>query len=598
MQLAKRDAMMIDSNEAAKNEGAHRRGHLNEADASLLCHLTKRLNACSHIMEVLEEALSGLVAIAGASRVAILAFDAARAGSTCVVAKGLGATEESLLANEVTPDLCRRIISDGGGETVDVEDDALLDKLAAIFDTPGLLSIPVATADSVRGLILIAGDGKATDQGRREMDLMATVANSVAAAVARCEFMAEMERQVASLSMLQSVTCDVTQVVTSSLNLRDVLDRVAEATASILGADASAVWLLDSSTKTLGVEAICRLSKEFGRRDRLALGVKPAGFVAEGQLTLSIADIASDEDANLRDLASREGVTSYAGVPLMLRGQCIGVIEAFARGGPRQFSEEDMQRLVALGHQAAVAIENARLFQAERDTVTKLRQLERHKTDFMAMLAHELRTPLTSIKGFAQLVLRQNACAKPEVVERYSRIIETESNRMIGIINDILDISKMEAGLLEMSRQPLSMPDLIHQAVAAAEPLSRDHVLELHVPETLPLIRGDAAKIEQVLTNLIGNAVRYSPAGEPVEIGATADDEGVTVWVNDRGRGIPVDKFNHIFNKYGMVEDGNGESRSGLGLYISKNFVEAHGGQMWVESEEGKGAKFLFKLYY
>jgi signal transduction histidine kinase len=208
---------------------------------------------------------------------------------------------------------------------------------------------------------------------------------------------------------------------------------------------------------------------------------------------------------------------------------------------------------------------------------------------------------MTSIKGFAQLLLRQNNHCKPDIVERYAHIIEGESNRMIGIINDILDISRMEAGLLDMWKQPICLVSLTRRVAEEMEHLHRGQVLELDLPESLPLVRGDATKIEQVLLNLISNAVKYSPEGEPIEIGARADNEGVIVWVNDRGRTIPVHKFDHIFDKFNGSDgnDAGEETRSsGLGLYISKNFVEAHGGKIWVESEEGKGAKFLFKLYY
>lgn len=398
-----------------------------------------------------------------------------------------------------------------------------------------------------------------------------------------------------------STLYEITQTLTSSLNVQDVLDLIASSSARLIETDAASLWLLDGNGGELGVAAAFGLSDEFRQGARISLGSKPSGWIAENRQSLAIGDMKLDDDASVKRLASYENVVSYLGLPLLLRGRCIGVVEVYARQNPRDFGGKDVEYLTVLGNQAVMAIENARLFQVERDTATKMRQLERHKIDFMSMVAHELRTPLTSIKGFAQLLQRQNACAKPDVVERYSTIVEAESNRMIEIINDILDISKMEAGMLEISKQPLQLSDLIRYVVDAADHLSQGHVIELSVPESLPLIRGDAAKIEQVLINLIVNAVRYSPEGEIILIGASADDDGVTVWVNDRGRGIPASKFDHIFNKYIVSDNGSDAMKSGnsgLGLYISKNFVEAHGGEMWVESEEGKGAKFLFKLRY
>lgn len=398
-----------------------------------------------------------------------------------------------------------------------------------------------------------------------------------------------------------SVFYDVAQAVTSGLSLQEILDRIVQASAYLLAVDAAAVKLVDNSTEELSIKAACGLSEETGPGTRIASGTKPTRWVVDNQRTLIINDMFSDDEPDLKELAGREDVRSYLGVPLTLRGRCIGAIEVYSRRSLRHFTEEDIECLTTLGDQAAIAIENARLYQAERDTATKLQQLERHKSDFMSMVAHELRTPLTSIKGFAQLLQRQNSPSDADGAGRYLSIIEAESNRMIRIINDILDISRMEAGLLQMCKQPLSLSDLIQEVVESAGVLCRGHAIEVSLPKSLPMVHGDAAKIEQILVNLISNAVKYSPDGEPVQIGASADEEGVTVWVNDRGRGIPADKFDHIFNKYKIIDydsDFGKSKSSGLGLYISKNFVEAHGGKMWVESEEGKGAKFLFKLYY
>lgn len=231
---------------------------------------------------------------------------------------------------------------------------------------------------------------------------------------------------------------------------------------------------------------------------------------------------------------------------------------------------------------------------------------------FMTMMAHELRTPLTSIKGFAQLLLRQDV-DRLQLTERYARVIESESNRMIGIINDLLDVSKVEAGLLPIRKHPVDVGDVIQSALGLAEPALNGHSVVLKLSECLPVVFGDAGRIEQILSNLIGSVAKYSAQGELIEIGASVDEEGVTFWVSHESRSIPADKFDHVFNKFENVvstsEDvvkqlnlGDGgvaakqAQGSGLGLYIAKKLVEAHGGEIWVESENGKGAKFLFKL--
>ncbi|MBI4318876.1 MAG: HAMP domain-containing histidine kinase [Chloroflexi bacterium] len=223
-----------------------------------------------------------------------------------------------------------------------------------------------------------------------------------------------------------------------------------------------------------------------------------------------------------------------------------------------------------------------------------------NESELMAMVAHELRTPLTSIKGFAQLLLRLSE-RKPEQAERYASVIETESNRMIGIINDVMDISRLDAGLLPIVKQPLALGDAVRMAVASADSGIGRRKLEIDVPYTLPRVPADARRIVQAIVNLLSCVAKYSGEDDPIEIGARAEEDGVTAWVNDVSRVIQADRFDHIFGRRLACNGGGTDDQvqgSGLTLYIARRLIEAHDGETWVESEEGKGARFFIKLYY
>lgn len=394
-----------------------------------------------------------------------------------------------------------------------------------------------------------------------------------------------------------AILYDVTQTITLDISLHEKLAQIVQASVTLLEADAAVLWMLDTATGEIKLGAAHGLSGKLSERTDMSAS-EATQRVIEDQHPLLLRALPARVMPDQRTCHNR--TIEYAGVPLMLRGRCLGAIEVYTHDTSRAFTATDIERLQMLSAQAAMALDNARLLQTEQDTALRLQQLQKHKNDFIAMIAHELRTPLTSIKGFAQLLLRQNAIAATDEAKRCLSIIEAESNRMIAIINDILDIAKMEAGLLQMSKQPLVLLDVIRTVVDLAAPLLHGRALSLRLPDSLPTVMADEAKIEHVLLNLIGIAVRYSSGDEPIEIGASADDEGVKVWVNERSETFPLDKLEHIFANHRLA-DNECERRtnwSGLGLYISKNFIEAQGGRIWVEREDNKGTSLVFKLLY
>jgi signal transduction histidine kinase len=231
----------------------------------------------------------------------------------------------------------------------------------------------------------------------------------------------------------------------------------------------------------------------------------------------------------------------------------------------------------------------------------RLKELDRMKSDFVSNVSHELRTPLTAIKGAVDLMLRRVTGPLTEKQVHYLTRVKSNTQHLTGLINDLLDLSKIESGRIEVRSSPVSLSNLVHEVVDALRPLAAEKVIELQsaVPRKSILVLADRDKINQVLMNLIGNALKFTPVQGRVTVStSTNGDENVQVSVSDTGPGVPPDETNKIFAKFYQVAELNGTNPkgTGLGLAIAKALVELHGGQIWVESEPSRGSTFCFTL--
>jgi len=232
--------------------------------------------------------------------------------------------------------------------------------------------------------------------------------------------------------------------------------------------------------------------------------------------------------------------------------------------------------------------------------ITEIRSVERMKTAFVATVSHELRTPLTSIKGFISTLLddRDGYFDKNTQVEFY-QIIDSECDRLTRLINDLLNVSRIEAGrALEINYQPFNMLQLAKRVLDAQRTYATAHTLVLHAPETMEQVIADPDKIDQVLTNLVSNAIKYSPRGGEVSLAIKELDDSIEVTVQDQGIGIPQDQIDKVFDRFHRVEDSDVRQAggTGIGLYLVKHLVESHGGMVWVESVLAEGSKFIFTI--
>ena len=232
--------------------------------------------------------------------------------------------------------------------------------------------------------------------------------------------------------------------------------------------------------------------------------------------------------------------------------------------------------------------------------ITELHRLNELKTDFISMVSHELRTPLTSIKGFVKLVLVEDLGPLTAQQRECLQVADREADRLTHLINDLLDISRIDAGRIVFNWEEVDLTAVTARVLQTLHPQAADQQLHLvsAVPEALPLVRGDRQRIIQILTNLVGNAIKFTPPGGQVTISAAAAPGQVVVQVADTGEGIPAQAQTRIFDRFYQVENRRANARggTGLGLPIAKQLVELHGGQIGLRSTPGEGTTFVFTL--
>ena len=316
-------------------------------------------------------------------------------------------------------------------------------------------------------------------------------------------------------------------------------------------------------------------------------------------------------------LAREVPVTAFIHAPMTYEGRVIGILTAYASRGPMHFTDEFVELFAALANQLAMATVNAQLYAevqayslAMEEKVARrteqlekanrrLLELDRLKSEFLSTVSHELRTPLTSIRSFSEILLRYDV-DDPEKRRKFVTVIQTEAERLTRMIDDLLDLAKIEAGRLDWHPQPLELAQVFARAIGTSQGLFEQGGLkgESELVGFLPPVLADADRLHQVLTNLIANAVKFSPAGGTIRLsGRTAEGQAL-ISVADQGPGIPADQLEQVFERFQQLRD-PGKSHplgTGLGLSISRQIVEQMGGRIWVESELGCGATFAFTV--
>jgi signal transduction histidine kinase len=290
------------------------------------------------------------------------------------------------------------------------------------------------------------------------------------------------------------------------------------------------------------------------------------------------------------------GLHCRLATPLLLGARSIGML-SLVRRDVDAFSEEEIELAGLLGRLVASAVQNIRAYGAERKTVEELRRLSALRADFVSLVSHELRTPMAAVIGAARTLQLRWRELSPEQRESFLELIAGETNRLADLIGDVLDTSRIEAGTFSFRFAEVDLGQLVNDAVATAQVGQDEVLLRADVRTPLPEVRGDGERLRQVLTNLIDNAIKYSPAGAEIEVRAYPEDGRVLIDVSDSGPGIAKEDQKLIFEKFGRVT-GAGATRpgTGLGLFIARSIAEAHGGALDVESAPEQGSTFTLEL--
>ena len=468
------------------------------------------------------------------------------------------------------------------------------------------LATPILRAGDLLGVIFIYRE-EVRPFSDSEIALLETFADQAAIAIENVRLFHELRTRTEQLTRsVDELTAlgEVSRALSSTLDLEAVLLTIVSRASQLAGADGCGIYEYHEGAEEFQVRATHNFDSAFVEALRalpLRKGEGAMGRATEAREPLQIADISvpGAYRSRVRNVLIDAGYRAVISVPMLLEERVIGSL-SLVRRAPGEFPVEVVELLKNFATQSALAIQNARLFREIADTSRQLEAASRHKSEFLANMSHELRTPLNAIIGFSEVLAERMFGAVNDKQTEYLQDILDSGGHLLSLINDILDLSKVEAGRLELELGRFHLPGALDNALTLVRERASRHgiTLDLVVDRGVEEIVADERKVKQILLNLLSNAVKFTSEGGRVAIRAMPTDGAIQISVSDTGIGIAPEDQAAIFEEFRQV--GRGDARkqegTGLGLTLAKKFVELHGGRIWVQSQVGRGSMFSFTM--
>jgi signal transduction histidine kinase len=459
------------------------------------------------------------------------------------------------------------------------------------------LFVPLLREGKAIGCIAI-GSAAASAFQDKEIALARTFADQAVIAIENARLFNEtreaLEQQTATAEVLKAIS-------RTTFDLEPVLDALIENATRLCKSERGFVFIRDGDEyRPTASHGATSEQLEFMRSRHITMTSRTlVGRTAQTRQVVQIEDARADPEYAWEESLALLGFRTMLGVPMLREGEPIGVL-AIWRDEVRPFSERDRQLVTSFADQAVIAIENVRLFREIQDKSRQLEIANQHKSEFLANMSHELRTPLNAIIGFSEVLLERMFGELNEKQDDYLKDIFSSGKHLLSLINDILDLSKIEAGRMELDVENFDVPAALDNALTLVRERAQRHgiTLGLEVDPGLCEMRADERKFKQILLNLLTNAVKFTPDGGKVEVRARQADGVLQVAVADNGIGIAAADQAAVFEEFRQVgrHYTNKQEGTGLGLALTKRFVELHGGALTLDSEPGKGSTFTFTL--
>ena len=472
-----------------------------------------------------------------------------------------------------------------------------------------VLAIPMLRAAELLGVIIIYRHEVRpfTDS---QIALMETFADQAAIAIENARLLSELQARTDQLTRsvgeLQALS-DVGQALSSTLELDAVLNTIVSRANQLAGTDSCSVYEYDEQAEQLLLRATHNLDEEvvaLAQNAPIRRGQGVAGRMAVTLEPVQVPDIAlpGAYESSLRDVLLKTGVRAILGVPLLREDQLIGGLTV-TKKTPGDFPPEIINLLKTFASQSALAIQNARLFQEIEDKSRQLEVADRHKSEFLANMSHELRTPLNAIIGYSEMLQEDAADLGAEQFTDDLKKINAAGKHLLELINAVLDLSKIEAGKMELYLEPFDVPSLVRDIAAVIQPLAatNSNRLDVHCPDEAGTMRADLTKVRQALFNLLSNSCKFTERGTvslSVAREALDGQEWMVFSVSDTGIGMTPEQLTRLFEAFSQADAATTRKYggTGLGLALSRRLCRMMGGDITVESEAGRGSTFTIRL--